>query len=382
MKTIVLKGMTWDHPRGVDPLLACARLWREQTGVEIHWDRQSLQGFESWPLEDLAARYDLIVIDHPHVGQAAAEGCLLPFDTDSVGGPIQALAAASVGPSFASYEWKGKQWALPIDAAAQVQAWRPGRLEAPATSWDDVAVLARDGRILLPLRSPHPLMCFFTLAAQAGHACNTDPDQGPLIEPDPGMMIYEQLRELALASDPQSFQLDPIAALEMLAQDEGQRDCIPLTYGYISYGIPGFRPHILRFADIPAGGPSGPAGSTLGGTGMAVSAHTVRATEAFEFACWVASRDVQRSAYAANGGQVGHLAAWDDPAVDAQAHGFYSATRATLQAAWLRPRFNGYMAFQADASELLSDAIRSRRPARQVICALNARYARAPVQTI
>jgi multiple sugar transport system substrate-binding protein len=30
---ITLRGMTWDHPRGFDPLAACARVWRERTGV-------------------------------------------------------------------------------------------------------------------------------------------------------------------------------------------------------------------------------------------------------------------------------------------------------------------------------------------------------------
>ena len=75
-----LKGMTWSHPRGYDPLVACARLWREKTGVEIAWDGRSLQDFESFPIEELAQQYDLIIIDHPHAGQMTREGCLLPLD--------------------------------------------------------------------------------------------------------------------------------------------------------------------------------------------------------------------------------------------------------------------------------------------------------------
>jgi multiple sugar transport system substrate-binding protein len=57
-----LSGITWDHPRGYDPLVACARLWREKTGVDVVWDRRSLQDFESFPIEKLARHYDLIVI--------------------------------------------------------------------------------------------------------------------------------------------------------------------------------------------------------------------------------------------------------------------------------------------------------------------------------
>ena len=30
-----LRGMTWSHPRGFDPMLATANAWQEQTGVEI-----------------------------------------------------------------------------------------------------------------------------------------------------------------------------------------------------------------------------------------------------------------------------------------------------------------------------------------------------------
>ena len=49
-----MRGMTWDHPRGIDPLLAASRTWQEQTGQDIQWDRRSLQDFETFPVEELA----------------------------------------------------------------------------------------------------------------------------------------------------------------------------------------------------------------------------------------------------------------------------------------------------------------------------------------
>jgi hypothetical protein len=97
--TITLKGMTWDHPRGYAPLAACSALWRDRAGVEITWDRRSLQDFESFPVDELARRYDLIVIDHPHAGQITREACLRPFDLKAV----REVAEGSVGESFASY---------------------------------------------------------------------------------------------------------------------------------------------------------------------------------------------------------------------------------------------------------------------------------------
>src|SRR3546814_20409236 len=90
-------------------------------------DRRSLQDFEGFPVEELARRYDLIVIDHPHVGQVADAGCLAPLDTPCEAEALAGIAAGSVGGSYESYNWAGHQWALPIDAAAPVQAWVTSR---------------------------------------------------------------------------------------------------------------------------------------------------------------------------------------------------------------------------------------------------------------
>src|SRR5262245_26541956 len=115
--------MTWNHARGYDPMVACARLWKEKTGIAIDWDKRSLQDFESFPVQELARAYDLIVIDHPHVGQITAEGCLEPLDGAGRQAELIVLSNASVGRSYPSYTWQGRQWAFPIDAATQVQAW-------------------------------------------------------------------------------------------------------------------------------------------------------------------------------------------------------------------------------------------------------------------
>ena len=168
---IALRGMTWSHPRGYDPMVACSAAWQEKTGVAIAWDKRSLQDFESFPVEELARRYDLIVIDHPHVGQITREQCLLPLDRPDRVDALATLAHQSVGPSSESYRWEGHLWALPIDAAAQIQAWRLDRLPAPARNWDEMMVLARTGRVLCPMRPPHSLMALYTLTANLGRPC-------------------------------------------------------------------------------------------------------------------------------------------------------------------------------------------------------------------
>jgi multiple sugar transport system substrate-binding protein len=370
---VALKGMTWSHPRGYDPMVACSKLWQEKTGVIIHWEKRSLQDFETFPVEELARAYDLIVIDHPHVGQITSEGCLAPLDVPGREAERSALAAGSVGQSYPSYAWKGRQWAFPIDAATQVQAWRPD-LGDRVSTWSDMLELARKGKVLLPMRPPHSLMSFYTLCGNLGHACAVD-GRADLVDADGGVVAFEMLSELVSLIDPACFEMDPIAVLEVMSAPGATAVCAPLIYGYASYSVAGFRPSLVRFGDIPVAGPNGPAGSALGGTGIAVSDFSSNIAAATDFAYWVASGEVQRQAYAFGGGQPGHGDAWDDDAVNAATADFYRATRATLETAWVRPRHDGYMPFQQAASDRINDGLLRKEKARDVVDDLNRLFA-------
>ncbi|TKW67083.1 MAG: extracellular solute-binding protein [Paracoccus denitrificans] len=346
----VLKGMTWNHPRGYDPMVAVSAEWQRAKGVAVHWDKRSLQDFESYPVEKLAREYDLIVIDHPHVGQITAEGCLHPLPD------APEIARASVGLSYPSYTWQGKQWAYPIDAATQVQAIRPDLTEPPAT-WEKVLELARSGRVAIPLRAPHSLMSFLTLVANAGHPVRTD-GPGQFVDRAAGIAALERLSALAALVDPDCYGWDPIDVLERMASGDDIA-CAPLTYGYVSYSHRDARGKKLSFHDIPETSPgAGVAGSALGGTGIAVSAFSAAPEAAIAFARHIAGPEVQRGIYAGSGGQVGHGEAWADAAVDAEAGGFYSGTARTLDGAALRPRHDGYMPFQDAASARIVAALK------------------------
>ncbi len=367
--SVTLKGMTWSHPRGYDPMVECSKLWFEKTGVAIHWEKRSLQDFETYPVEELARAYDLIVIDHPHVGQITSEGCLAPLDVAGREGERSALAAGSVGQSYPSYAWNGRQWAFPIDAATQVQAWRPD-LGGRASTWSDMLDLARQGKVLLPMRPPHSLMCFYTLCGNLGHPCAAD-GRADLVDPDGGVAAFDMLRELVALIDPACFEMDPIAVLEAMSAPAATAVCAPLIYGYVNYSVAGFRPSLVQFGDIPVAGRNGPVGSALGGTGIAVSAFSENVAAATDFAHWIASGEIQRQTYALGGGQPGHGQAWDDDAVNAATADFYRATRATLERAWVRPRHDGYMAFQQAASDRINAGLQRKETARVVVDDLN-----------
>jgi multiple sugar transport system substrate-binding protein len=213
-------------------------------------------------------------------------------------------------------------------------------------------------------------MCFYTLAADLGRPCAVD-GQGDLIDAETGETAFEMLREIATLVDPECLAMDPIAVFERMVEPGSTIACAPLIYGYVPYAVAGFRPRRLAFADMPSAGSLGLVGSALGGTGIAVSAFSAEREAAIDFAYWIASGEVQRGPYAAAGGQPGHAAAWEDGAVNAATGDFYRATRATLEGAWVRPRHDGYMAFQQRASDRINEGLAGRQDARHVVADIN-----------
>ena len=365
-----MKGMTWNHPRGLDPLLAASRKWKERTGEEIEWDQRSLQDFECYPVKDLARDYDLIVIDHPHVGLVAKTGCLIALDEIIPDEVMVGIARGSVGGSFDSYEWAGHQWALPIDAAAQVQAWVPSRINAPIQRWEDLLPLAKDGIVSIPLRPPHSLMSLFSLCGLLGMRLPTVEDK---LFPQEAGEAFNILAALVAEIDPMAFEMDPIALLEHMSASGSRVALAPLIYGYVSYSLGDFRDERVLFHDLPAMC-HGPCGSALGGTGIAVSAFGTNPPSAARFAAWVAGGEVQRDIVASHGGQPGHSDAWIAGAVNNPAGDFYRNTRRTLDLSWMRPRHDGYMTFQNEAAELINHALRTKLTSSTVIFELNRLY--------
>ena len=372
MATIVeLKGMTWSDPRGYDPVVAASDVFaRTHPGVTIKWDKRSLQGFETTPVDELAAQYDLMVIDHPHVGSVADQGCLLPFEAHAGEDALAELANQSVGRSFQSYFLHGRQWALPIDAATQVQAHRAD-LSSRVTRWSDVVRKAEDGNVIWPLRSPHVLMNFYTLTANLGRPCATS--YGDLIDIETGLQVFEQLCAVSRHMDEAFYSMDPIAVLDELANSD-RYHLAPLVYLYKGYADEGYRTNRIHFTDMPVLGRNGPLGSALGGTGIAISSKTTHPKLCTGFALWLAGAECQSGLYARSNGQPGNALAWSNPAVNAPVLDAYYNTRLTHETAWLRPRHNGYMQFQEEGSEIVADVLRRRLDPNAAVARLNEQF--------
>lgn len=89
------------------------------------------------------------------------------------------------------------------------------------------------------------------------------------------------------------------------------------------------------------------------------------------------SAEVQIGLYSELGGQSADRRAWLDPGAERRGGGFYSATRRTVEAAWVRPRFAGYVAFQAEASAVLRDGLLAGLPPGPLLSRVNEKFARA-----
>lgn len=365
--------MTWDHARGYDPMVATTADWaRLHPGVSITWEKRSLQSFADRPIREMADTYDLMVIDHPHVGEVAAEGNLLPLDAPARAGELAALAAQSVGLSHPSYVFGGRQWALAIDAATPVAAFRPDRIDAAPAHWEDAKVLAAQGRVALALIPINALMTFFGLARNMEYPVAEDPAH--LMQPDHAAHILAEVREIAALVDPRCLTLDPIGIYDWMGHDPDGPAYSPFGYGYTNYSRAGFCPHPLVFADAPGFGDNGPRGTVLGGTGIAVSAFTRHPQVACDHAFWLAGAACQRGVYFTAGGQPGNAAAWEDDACNAACRNFFRNTRQTLETAWLRPRYNGYMQLQDLGGDIVHACLTGDLTEAEAIARLDAAY--------
>jgi multiple sugar transport system substrate-binding protein len=360
----VLRGITWDHPRGLASVRGAAAAYeRSHPDVHIEWQARSLQGFADQPLEALVRDHDLLVIDHPHIPAAAVRGLLLPLDDLGYDHELAGLARGSVGSSHRSYRHLGHQYALAIDAAAQVAVYRPDLLPVPPRTWPEVLELATGGRVLWPARPIDAISSFLTLAVNRGAAIGVD----GFIETEVGLEVMALLGQLAALVDRTCLDQDPIQVAERLA-DSDDWSYAPLLFGYTNYSRAGFRRHRLAYIDMPIG-PGGLRGSCLGGAGIAVSARTPHPQLAVEHAFWLASAEIQRGVYYTAGGQPAHAAAWEDEHLDADALGFFSSTRRTLDGAWLRPRFDGWLQIQDGVGTLIDRALRGELSAAACLAA-------------
>lgn len=373
---IILKGITWNHSRGYTPLVAAAQRFGElHPELEIHWKKRSLQEFADYPLEALAEQYDLLVIDHPWVGRAAACGSVLPFDSYLPRKYLAELSDNSAGSSHQSYQYNNHQWALAIDAATPVASYRADLLEKNGTgiprTWNELIALAQKGKVAVPAIPIDLLMNFYMFCiAAGGHPFQNDEE---VTGKETGLQALDAMKTLWSLIDPQLFTCNPIAVAELMTTTSDYWYC-PFAYGYSNYARNGYAKHRLDYTDLIDYGQTGPLQSTLGGTGLAISSVTLHRDRAMQFVIWVASAEIQSTLYVEHGGQPAHRSAWTNPNVNRNCNNYFMNTLPALERAYMRPRFNGYLHFQDQAGLLLQQYLQHGGNPETVLEEINTLY--------
>ncbi|WP_420410293.1 carbohydrate ABC transporter substrate-binding protein [Hoeflea sp.] len=369
------KGLTWDHPRGFNALDAASR----DTDVAGHglvaWDVQPLEGFESAPIAELCARYDLVVLDHPHVGEAVEAGCLHSIEDILGHDLITMLEAASIGPSLSSYRFAGKHWALPLDAATQVMAVRPDLTASIPVKWEDVVAFVEAGvPVAASIAGPHAALSFFSVCAALGEPpAVADPET--LVSADIGKKAHAILSRIVRSMPEQAKPLNPIGLLDLMGREDSIALC-PLVYGYVNYSRPADGRKPLRFHNAPRVAGGHPVG-TLGGTGIGFSKRSAPDSALKAHVLWLMGKQAQCGFIPAHDGQPSRREAWFDAEVNAAWGDFYVNTADTLEHSYVRPRHSGYIAFQTAASAALRESFETDGPADEVLESLQDLYTKS-----
>lgn len=350
MSDIVLNGITWGHSRGITPLQATAQRFMElHPQVTIHWKKRTLQEFADYPLEKLVNDYDLLIIDHPWVGCAAATNSVLPLDQYLPNEYLLNQSQHSVGASHTSYNYDSHQWALAIDAATPAASYRADLLQryglpVPET-WEELLALAKNGKVAIPAIPIDVLMNFYMFCIALGEEPFLQKSQ--VVSKDTGVQALQTMHDLYSRIDKKLFQCNPIQVAELMSTTDDYWYC-PFAYCYSNYARLGYAKKLLTYANLVQFGKDR-LRSTIGGTGLAVSSFTKHKKEAVAFAAWVCSEECQSTLYVQHGGQPGHRAAWTNNMANLLTGNFFQTVLPVMENGYMRPRYNGYLHFQDHA---------------------------------
>lgn len=358
MEKKILQGITWGHSRGITPLLAVSQRYSElYPGVEIQWKKRTLQEFADYPIEELTKTYDLLIIDHPWVGCAAATQCVLPLDQYLPGDYMQDQLDHTVGYSHLSYNYNNSQWALAIDAATPAASYRKDLLqqnnETVPRTWEELIRLAKKGKVAVPAIPIDILMNFYTFCIACGKAPFISNEE--VIDKETGLAAIAVMQELYGVIDKKMFDYNPIAVAELMSSTDDYWYC-PFAYCYSNYARKGYAKYLLQYDDVVMF--NGEAlHTTIGGTGLSVSAFSKHTEEAIRFASLAVGSDWQAGIYVQHGGQPGHRMAWEDRLANELSNDFFTTLLPVMEKGYVRPRYNGYLYFQDHAGDPLQQCL-------------------------
>ncbi|MGH9434576.1 MAG: extracellular solute-binding protein [Terriglobia bacterium] len=374
--TAILRGIAWNHSRALPPLVATAQRFEElHPDAKILWEKRSLHDFGHADVVSLASRYDLLVIDHPMMGIARESHALLELQKFFPRLFLDDLSSDSVGQSYESYCCQDSVLALPIDAAAPAASYRPDLLDragydTPRT-WDGVIELARKGLVVAPGFHVDVFMNFMGMYVSVGGRISEDSEE--CFERETARQCLDLLRDLGAHLPEEVYQWNPISVYERMAASDRHAYC-PFAYTYSNYSRAAFAKRLILFTNPVSLGNGQPLRTVLGGTGIAISSHCAAIETAVDYIKEVAGADWQRTLYGLSGGQPARRSAWRDETLNQIAHGFFKQTLDSMEHAYLRPRYAGYIEFQEQAGVPMVNYLRGGGSTASVVEDINALY--------
>ena len=370
-----LSGITWDHSRALPPLVAAAQRFEElNPGIRIRWEKRSLHEFGHMPIDVLADRYDLIVIDHPWSGFCFARDLVVDLYSLLPDERKKELSGKFVGSTFRSYDYQGRLLALPLDAATPTPSWRPDLLQKhglqiPKT-WNDLVALADAGHLAMPGFNADLFLNWSMLLV--AHQANPFSTEEVIADPGPATDAMERLKRLTEPMPEWIYDTNPIRMAERMTRADEIVYC-PFAYSYVNYCRPSFVDRPLRYGNLVSLEDDTPLRSILGGTGLAITRSCLSREIALDFAIYCVSGPVQDGVYLYAGGQPAHIQSWSRQ-VDAFNGNFFGSTRRSHEEAILRPRYDGYVPLQEIAGNHLQAYCKGEVGARNTLEKINQAY--------
>jgi multiple sugar transport system substrate-binding protein len=375
MNILCLRGITWDHSRALPPLVAAAQRFEElHPGIRVQWEKRSLDEFGHAGLGELSRSYDLLIIDHPMLGEVHRDGTLIDLQSHLPTEALREFEADALGLCLASYRYGNRLYALPVDAAAPAASFRPDLLERSGrevpSDWGQVLDLARHGLVRMPGFAADLFLNLMGMCVSRGSpiACGDT-----LFDHDIAARCIEELRELSSYMPETIYAMNPIAVYEAMASGNDFAYC-PFAYTYSNYSRPGFALNILLFANPVTLTEGIPLRTVLGGTGIAVSSKCANIQAAVDFCIFVAGRHCQKDLYGMCGGQPASNSAWQDALLNRVSNNFFERTLASATTAYVRPRYPGYIALQHSAGLPIVEYLHQRITATQALQDLDRIY--------
>jgi multiple sugar transport system substrate-binding protein len=378
VSTLRLRGITWNHSRAFPPLVAASQRYEElHPSIRIHWEKRTLDEFGHTSLGELAQNYDLLIIDHPMLGEVHRDGTLLDLQPYLDPEAIAPLQEDALGPCLESYWYEGRLYALPVDAAAPAASYRPDLLKRigklPPEDWNQLIELAHTGTVCMP---GFPADLFLNFLGMCASRRGLVESEDQFLDPACAVLCLEELRELASLMPQAIYGMNPIDIYEAMSSSDHFAYC-PFAYTYSNYSRPGFAAHTLLFSN-----PVSLRGGTrlrtiLGGTGLAVSARCGATAQAIDYCLFVAGRECQSHIYGLCGGQPASKSAWQNPLLNGVSNGFFERTKASIEAAHVRPRYAGYIELQRSAGTVITACLQGELNTGQAIERIEELYLRS-----